>query len=96
MGGWNKWCRKALVLVLIIIVLMISVFLIVYMKTIEDEIPNDEECADLGVNGDLKVEQAEIEYTDQDETYCWCKRQSYSDLQNDSDINSYCDEYISD
>jgi hypothetical protein len=66
------------------------------MKSIEDEIPNDDECAELGVDGDVDVVFADHNYNDHDEIYCWCKQQSYSDLQDDSDINSFCDEYIDD
>jgi hypothetical protein len=36
--------RKIFVILMIILVLMASVVLIFYMKTIDDEIPNDKEC----------------------------------------------------
>ena len=85
--------RQLIVLICIIIVIAISIACAYFFRTLEEDIPNNEKCADLGIDGDLSVSKAETAYSGDDETFCWCKQQPWDDIVTDSDISDFCDDY---
>ena len=80
-------------IICILMVLVASVAAAYYFRTIEDEIPNNEKCSDLGVDGDISLDEAKIKFNDDEKVYCWCKQQPTDDLLTDDDVSSYCDDY---
>ena len=57
-GRCEKQARKAFIVLVTIIIIIVSIALIYYVKTIEDDLPTDADCADKLVNGDRTLIEA--------------------------------------
>lgn len=76
------------------LIIIASIALIYYVKTIEGDLPTDAECAEEGVFGVRKLNEAKDDLTTETEEFCWCKFQPLSDLLDDDDLGDYCEDYV--
>ena len=91
----EKILRKAFVYLMIFLVLLASCAIIFALKSVEITYPTTDECNEFGVDGNQSLTFAKANFDDDDDqTICWCMQQSWDDLQNDSDINDFCEDYI--
>jgi hypothetical protein len=87
--------RRAFVVFCTGIIIICSIALIYYVKTQEEGLPTDRECADEEISwDDLTVITAKATLSGETQEFCWCKSQTVDDLVNDNDINDYCTDYI--
>lgn len=92
---WNRMLRKSVSIFLALIVLLASIVVIYVMKAYDSSLPSDVYCVEvLKINLNLSFSAAEKIYTSNNESFCYCKFQSWSDIMSDTDINSYCSYFI--
>lgn len=58
MKSGEKILRKAFVYFMIVVILIVACIVVYLLKGIEDDAPDEEECAQLGVTGDEDLEFA--------------------------------------
>ena len=89
---WERLWR-GLVVYALIIVLMIVAFCVLYgIKNYQDTMPSSEECRDVDT---ASYSATSLPPTSSDLVVnCFCQRQTYSDLINDSTLNDFCSDYI--
>jgi hypothetical protein len=87
--------RRTFVMAMTALIIILSIALIYYVKTSESALPTDKECADEDKEFDkLSLTQAKATLSGDTEEFCWCKKQTTDDLQDDDDINDYCSDYL--
>jgi hypothetical protein len=91
---FSRVCRRIFIICISLALMVASVAMIYGLKLYEDDLPTDDDCVDEKVDGDLELDIAEDKYTSDDQKFCYCKQQSYTDLIDDSDLNDYCEDFI--
>lgn len=94
-GRFNRFWRMIFVVAITLIVMVGSIAIIYYLKSIESEIPTDEDCRLLDVDYNLSLDEAEDQLED-DQIFCYCKKKNYDDIVTDSDLLDFCEDFIED
>jgi hypothetical protein len=91
----NRRLRKSVSLLLALVILILSVVIIYLMKTYEKVLPSDDYCLNSKkINSSLSLAEAEAAYATDDESYCYCKYQSWSSIFGNAELRSYCSYFI--
>ena len=90
----RRW-RKSLSMILALIVLIASTTIVYVIKTYETTLPTDEYCLEeKKINPSASLSYAKSNYKSDNESYCYCKYQSWSDIL-DGSMGSYCGFFFS-
>ncbi|CAG9311615.1 unnamed protein product [Blepharisma stoltei] len=90
---WKRNARRIFAIAPTLALMILSIALIYAIKYLQNEIPNENHCSELDVK-DESLSAAKQDYTTNDQIYCYCKQQNWYKLFSDSDLNSYCTDYI--
>lgn len=90
----RRW-RKSLSMILALIVLIASTSIVYVIKTYETTLPTDKYCLEeKKIDPSSSLSYAKTNYKSDNESYCYCKYQSWSDIMNGS-MDSYCGHFFS-
>jgi hypothetical protein len=90
----RRW-RKSLSFILALAVLVGSTVLVYVIKTYETTLPSDNYCLKVKkIDTNASLSFAKEHYKSQDESYCFCKYQEWTDIVEDKDLGSYCSYFM--
>ena len=84
----SRVLRRVISLVCVLIALIASVAMVYALKSFQDDLPSAATCA--SVDYTVSLAEAKLQYTSDTQSYCYCKKQSLTDILNDSSEYSYC------
>lgn len=88
----SRFTRRIISLIAAGIALIASIAMIYALKMYQDKLPSKNDC--ISIDSSISLNEAQNLYTSDNDSYCYCKKQSISSIINDSDMFDYCAYFI--